>query len=246
MDHILYNTKLSISKDYMRNRIMNNLRHKKWRKSLDLFLEKVYNKLQAREVDWVIIGSVATVLQGCDVSPNDLDILVKFPESVKIISEYLEEYFHETKITRNSFQTENENDLWFSTKEKPIDISMDTWQFEWIFSRVLIEGVKVEIAHITAPKGHSMLKNGIWEAGPKIWSYIKKVTYNNYSIPVVPLEIQLGTNLNRNLKQRADTILEVLKVEPLNKELLQKVLSVERYLSIIKQMKGSLSFTKMQ
>lgn len=224
---------------------MNNLRHKKWRKSLGLFLEKVYNKLQAREVDWVIIGSVATVLQGCNVSPNDLDILVKFPESVKIISEYLEEYFHETKITRNSIQTENENDLWFSTKEKPIDICIDTWQFEWIFSRVLIEGVKVEIAHITAPKGHSMLKNGIWEAGPKIWSYIKKVPYNNYSIPVVPLEIQLSTNLNRNLKQRVDTILEVLKVEPLNKELLQKVLSVEQYSSIIKQRKGSLSFTKM-
>ena len=62
-----------------------------------------------------------------------------------------------------------------------------------------IDDFKVEAAHIEPPPGHPGAKDGvgIWEAGPEIWPYVQNVLFADYQVPVVPLEIQMGTTLQR-------------------------------------------------
>ena len=60
-----------------------------WKKALDIFLEKCYTSLKKDDIDWVMIGSVATYYQNCEIKPKDIDILVKVPKSVHFISNLL-------------------------------------------------------------------------------------------------------------------------------------------------------------
>lgn len=53
---------------------------KKLEIALDKVLETTYNALKQRNIEWVIMGSVATSLQGIDVNPADIDILMKNPK----------------------------------------------------------------------------------------------------------------------------------------------------------------------
>jgi hypothetical protein len=198
----------------------------KWKIALEQFLEKVYEKAAEKHIKWGIVGSVATYLQGCRIKPRDIDILVRKPSSVKFFADLLEDFYQE-ESDFDSITKEDTEHLWFSTNKKPVDESVDQWNFKWVFARVMINETEVEVAHITAPEGHPILTNGIWEAGTKIWPQIKRVPYLNYKIPVVPLEIQLGTNLGRGLDKRIDEILQVFKKEGYNRDLLNEALSSE-------------------
>lgn len=207
-----------------------------WELALDKVLELAYKPLTKKTFDWAIIGSVATYLQGCNISPKDLDILVKDPESVGIFASFLETFFLQEDSKLSSFLDEDSEKIWFSTEEKPVDISTDEWNFEWVFARLLIHEVEVEVAHITAPEGHSMLSSGIWEAGPKIWAHIKQVPYEQYLLPVVPLEIQLGTNLSRGLDERINKIITLFQKDGYNQKLLKQALNSEQYTVIQKKL----------
>lgn len=211
-----------------------------WQQAFDIFLERAHKKISKAEIDWAIIGSVASYLQGCKITPNDLDILVKNPENVGIIIDFLKEYYLKENSEKTTIQDESGEKLWLSSEERPVDISKDEWDFTWTFARVLIKGIKVEIAHIEAPKDHFLLTNGIWEAGPKIWSHINQMSYHGYSIPVVPLEIQLGTNISRVFQERIDAIIAVFKKEGYNEKLLNKALTIEQ----MAQINGKLSKIK--
>ncbi|NHJ86702.1 MAG: hypothetical protein FK734_14655 [Asgard group archaeon] len=204
----------------------------KWIQALNQFLGKIYQQSHMEKIDWAIIGSGATYLQGCNIKPNDIDILVKNPESVEIIAYMLEDYYKSSESKSNTIQGEESEELWLSTKDKPVDISVDDWNFKWVFSRVLIGNIKVETAHITAPQDHFLLTTGIWEAGPKIWPYIKFVNYQGYSIPVIPLEIQLATNINRGLEDRSNEIIAILKRDGFNLELLKESLTSDSFNAI--------------
>lgn len=51
----------------------------------------VANKLNEAGADWALIGSANLALQGMDVAPGDIDILVNFSEKEKIESIFSEE-----------------------------------------------------------------------------------------------------------------------------------------------------------
>ncbi len=98
-----------------------------WKTALNVYLDSTFQSLQKKKIDWAIIGSVALYLQGCNIIPKDIDILVKDPKSV-----YSFNVLHDFQKTSSidSFLQESEEELWFSTKEKPVDESVDQWRFK--------------------------------------------------------------------------------------------------------------------
>jgi hypothetical protein len=46
-----------------------------WQSVLEQVLQITYESLERNEARWAIIGSVASVLHGCLISPNDVDFL---------------------------------------------------------------------------------------------------------------------------------------------------------------------------
>jgi hypothetical protein len=208
---------------------------KGWEEALYVFLDETFDTLEENNIDWAIIGSVATYLQKCRIKPKDLDILVKEPKSVYFISELLKEFQDEKSI--ESFLEESNEELWFSSKTKLVDESVDQIGFKWVFARYLIDNTRVEIAHITAPPDFKMWTEGIWEAGPSIWPHIKKIPYIGAEIPVVPLEIQLETCLGRGLNDRVDLIISTLKKQGYDEKLMKEALDSKYYRKIIGKLK---------
>jgi hypothetical protein len=80
-----------------------------------------------------------------------------------------------------------------------------------------------------APEGFPSSEEGagIWEAGPEIWPYVRRIAFAGHPVPVVPLEIQLETNLSRGLEQRTAGTIAVLKRDGYDRELVRKALSRE-------------------
>ncbi|HUU78937.1 MAG TPA: hypothetical protein VMX55_11365 [candidate division Zixibacteria bacterium] len=203
------------------------LKTNKWQKALDVFLKNSYESLSEVNHEWSIIGSIATKLQGCDLIPNDVDILVKEPKTVHFLSNLMTDFYDDSK--RESLLNETPDNLWLSTKEQPVVESKDEWGFDWVFARWIIHNTKVEVAHLTAPEGMKEKWESIWEAGPDIWTYIRKISYGEYSLPVVPLEIQLGTSFSRGFDDRIAKIIQVLKEKGYNDDLLKTALGEKRY-----------------
>jgi hypothetical protein len=195
-----------------------------WEKCLLSLLEKIYLPLKAKNIEWAIIGSCATALQKISVVPKDIDILLKSKKDVFYFADLLTEF-----LVEKCDVDEPHNNLWQSSKKLPIYFDPpNPKEFVWTFGRWFIEDFKVEVAHIEAPENFYSTKNnvsGIWEGGSEIWAYIKEINFKNYSIPVVPLEIQLETNFNRKLTDRTDKILENFNKNGFDKKLLEFALS---------------------
>jgi len=82
---------------------------------------------------------------------------------------------------------------------------------------------------------------GIWEAGPEIWPHIRRVSFRGHRVPVVPLEIQLGTSLGRGLDQRVAEIVRVLDRDGYDEMLIGKALSPDHYESFERLISAELS-----
>lgn len=194
-----------------------------WRSTLKHLLALSAQDDSLKEIRWAIIGSVATALQGCIVSPNDIDILVDEPQGVYGFANILSSYAPPTC----DYQPGDE--AWQSSQSLLVsaDSEPDAYGYMWHFCRFSINGVKVEVAHITPPSDLKTAKDGggIWEAGPEVWSYVQKQTYQNHEVLVAPLEIQLETNLQRELNERTSEIVRVMKEQGYDKALLKKSIS---------------------
>ena len=199
----------------------------KWEKALNQFLRVTYDSLLLEKYDWAIIGSIATRFQGCELIPNDVDILVKEPKIVHFIGNLMSDFCVDSK--QESLHTETQDNLWLSSKEQPVEESKDEWGFDWVFTRWIIHKTKVEVAHITAPEGMMDKQESIWEAGPKTWKHIRKIPYGEYSLPVVPLEIQLSTNFSRGFEDRINKIIQIFIEKSYDDKLLKISLGEKLY-----------------
>jgi hypothetical protein len=113
---------------------------------------------------------------------------------------------------------------WYSSQVEPVRNGPDAYGYTWTFARWYLDGCKVEAAHITPP-AHAPAQRGIWEAGPDIWAHVQAVRWQGYIVPVAPLEIQLGTNLQRSLAERVEVIVQVLGAQGFDEPLLRQCLS---------------------
>ncbi|HUU77341.1 MAG TPA: hypothetical protein VMX55_03290 [candidate division Zixibacteria bacterium] len=194
-----------------------------WKDILTKFLDVCYELLKENNFKWAIMGSVATNLQGCDLEPNDIDILVEKPETVYFISSLFSVFFGEKK----NITPFDKNDTWISSKEQPVFRGKDQWNFRWTYAKWKIEELFIEITHKLPPENHPNKLHSIWESGPNIWPYVKDVTFGKYQIPVLPLEIQLETNFERGFNERVKQIIDIFKKQGYDQKLIKKALKEE-------------------
>lgn len=194
---------------------------KNWRSVLERVCE-MYDQADVK-IEWILVGSAGSVLQGCEMDPGDIDIYVKEPEGVAQFAELLQEFALPTRCENRSSHE------WFSSKVEPVFHETFPFGFSWSKARYIIDGVEVEVVHISDSAGipDSTTGDGIWEGGPYIWSLSKNVKIGEYTIPTVPLEIQLESNLRRNRQDRVESILTTLKNNGFDENLIQQALSTE-------------------
>ncbi len=201
--------------------------------SLSKFLEIAYEPLKKKKLNWAIMGSVASVLQGCNLDPNDIDILVEKPESVHFITSLFNDYFKEEKENKSPFV---KSKTWLSSKEQPVFEGLCQWNFKWTYAKWKINEVFIEVTLKLPPENHPTRIHSIWESGPNVWPYVKKVRFNGFHIPVIPLEIQLNTNIERGFDERIKQILLIFEKHGYDASLLDKTLS-EKYKRKLKKFK---------
>ncbi len=106
-------------------------------------LATVAEQLNRNHIEWMLLGSAATALRDAAIVPGDIDIAVLAAEDVIRAATVLP--------TPDTPEAEpDEPSAWISTAAEP------TLQFghageRWTFGGWIIDGVKVELAHIDRP-----------------------------------------------------------------------------------------------
>ena len=195
-----------------------------WEKALSTICEVFFQK--ERSLEWILVGSVGSVLQGCEITPGDIDIYVKDQESVGQFAEILQSYSLRSRVG------DRHDENWLSSVEVPIFTQTFLSGFTWTKGRWKIEGVDVEVVNISNSAGipDSQTGDGIWEGGKYIWDLYKNVSFGPYTIRTVPLEIQLESNYRRQRQERIDAIIKAMQTYGYNEELLKKALSSKHHL----------------
>ncbi|MEK5436124.1 hypothetical protein BSK65_12815 [Paenibacillus odorifer] len=192
-----------------------------WEIALSKVCELYFSSEVNSKLEWILVGSVGSVLQGCEMTPGDVDIYTKNKEGIAQFAELLKEY---SLLDKCEFP-HGEN--WLSSLEEPTYTQTFSSGFSWTKGSWIIDGFKVEVVHISNSVGipDSMDGDGIWEGGQFIWNHFRNVTIGRYTIPTVPLEIQLESNLRRQRSDRTQAIITALQKYGYDHELIEKALS---------------------
>ncbi|SDE44160.1 hypothetical protein SAMN02799630_03374 [Paenibacillus sp. UNCCL117] len=191
-----------------------------WQQALKTFTELYAESGLTNE--WIIVGSVGSVLQHAVMTPGDLDIYVRNREDVAPIAALFKKYNLKAKA-----DVAYSDPAWLSSDEEPFFTQSFSSGFTWTKGKWKIGEFQVELVHISNSAGipDSDQGDGIWEGGKYIWELAKFVDFEGGAIPVVPLEIQLESNIRRKRQDRVDAIVQALLVHGWDKKLLEKALS---------------------
>lgn len=199
-------------------------------------VEIVARKLTQAGVRFVFAGSVSSFIQGCEISPGDIDILVPESDDVHKIVFIFGNFINE-RVFLNEKETPIED--WFSTVSSPIKSFTDFADNHWTFARIMIHKMKLEIANIEPMIQNDYIQgSGFWENGPHVWEHVIFLPYKDLLLPVIPLEIQLETNMNRNLEGRIKEINRVFQNTCYNEELINYALNEENRMKLQRFQKG--------
>lgn len=113
---------------------------------------------------------------------------------------------------------------WLSSNEELYFTQTFPSGFTWMKGKWLIHSFPVEVVQISNSAG---IPEGIWEGGQYIWQYVKGVKFEEFVVPVVPLEIQLESNMRRGREDRTKSILNALQRNGYDRSLLAKALSTK-------------------
>jgi len=175
------------------------------------------------DLKWALVGSMASVIQGCDIVPGDIDIWVAREADVEQVVNCFREQLPEDAI----ITTIEEN--WVSSLTQPT-VTFQIDRSDWTLGRVYINSVKIDIAYAVIREMESYIPGmGLWENGPDIGDLIKFISVNESVIPVVPLEVQLQTNYLRGIESRIATIIDKFRTDGYDDALLRYCLEQDNY-----------------
>lgn len=198
-----------------------------WESVLDEVVGRLAGPLARAGFAWSLAGSTATAIQGCAVVPRDIDLLLKEAEGVDALATLMQRY------APRACDAIVGSEAWFSSVTKPIAAQRDSDGFRWYWGRWLVQGFKVEGAHILAPDRLQGSEPGIWENGPEIWTLHRLVRFKGHRIRVPPLEVQLATCARRGLADRVEAIVKALMRDGADPELLKRSLSGPQFRDLL-------------
>lgn len=159
--------------------------------ALTTFIEAVNHS----PVTWMLVGSMATRLQGArDIHPGDVDILIQPDTDDAPLWELA------TRLcTPVPGATPGGSDLaqFRSTVDQPL-----VRDGAWTFGRWHVKGGKLEVARIREQLDAGLLEN----QGRLTWRHRRFVTWQGYDVPVVPIEVQWATINERQQHERMHAI----------------------------------------
>ena len=171
--------------------------------ALAFILHRVYEPLEDADAEWAIIGSAASALQDIAVSPNELRIL-SAPDAFDIWSAHLWDWLDEEPDNRDPSHAR----LTLTVEHAPATIFVREPQENE--QGILLEGV-----------------------GGTLWGVVGRVRFQNWLVPVVPLEVQFATTVGRmtrnpaqrSWQQLADKMAKALYANGYYRELIEEALS---------------------
>lgn len=171
--------------------------------ALAFILHRVYEPLEDETADWAIIGSAASALQDIAVSPGELRILTE-PNALEIWSGHLWDWLDGEPDNEDPGQAK----LTLTVEHAPVTVFVrEPHENE---QGILLEGV-----------------------GGAIWGVVGRVRFQNWLVPVAPLEVQFATAVGRMLRnpsqhswqQLAGKMAHVLYANGYYRELIEEALN---------------------
>lgn len=136
-------------------------------------LQKIYEKLNGLNINWVITGSTAFIIQGVPLKPNDIDI-----QTDKEGAYQIEECFKELVKSKVCLSSNGKISSYFGCLE--------------------IDGIKVEIMGDIQKN-----INGVWEKPVDLKQYKKNIVLNGMSLPVLDLEYEYNAYMKMGRVEKA-------------------------------------------
>lgn len=171
--------------------------------ALAFILHRVYEPLEEADAEWAIIGSAASALQDIAVSPNELRIL-STPAAFETWATHLWDWLDEEPDNRDP----NSAKLTLTVEHAPATVLVrEPRENE---QGILLEGV-----------------------GGSLWGVVGRVRFQNWLVPVVPLEVQFASTVGRMVgnptqrawQQLADKMAKALYANGYYRELMEEALS---------------------
>ena len=191
-------------------------------------LQHAVVRLADTRIEWLVIGSAASALQGVEIEPRDVDLLFRTREDLMAFVRKMH------GLTPSSPEAPLSVEDWRSSQAQPIKTETFPGAFTWHKAAWDIEGVRLDATAIENNGGPDSLHgDGVWEGGDHVWSFVTRAQ----DLPVVALEVQLESCLRRDLDSRARAIAVCLQHSGYAVERLVQVLSrghlerVRKYLS---------------
>jgi len=173
-------------------------------------LRHVTTTLDGAGAPWLIVGSVASVLQGCEMTPRDLDIL----------------FTSRDDLARYAARAAS----------LALDIREERFPggFEWHKAHHQVDGFTVDAVYIASGGGIPDAPDGagVWEGGPHTWDLAGEARFGEFTVLVAPLEVQLESQLRRGCEDRAQAILAVLTRRGVDAAMLRHCLAREHYADV--------------
>jgi hypothetical protein len=177
-------------------------------------LADVAGRLNGIGVEWMLLGSAATALRGVAIVPGDIDIAIRAAEDVKRAATVLP--------TPENHEPEIDGTVdWISTVAQPALRFGDGGE-QWTFGRWIVDGVKVELAHIDSPAEAALM---LETRAPLVWDERETLSCDGQPVPTVPIEVQLATMVARQQDARIAATIAAVDVDRLNLPLLRRAIS---------------------
>ena len=191
-------------------------------------LQHAVVRLADTRIEWLVIGSAASALQGVEIEPRDVDLLFRTREDLMAFVRKMH------GLTPSSPEAPLSVEDWRSAQAQPIKTETFPGAFTWHKAAWDIEGVRLDATAIeNNGVPDSLHGDGVREGGDHGWSVVTRAQ----DLPVVALEVQLESCLRRDLDSRARAIAVCLQHSGYAVERLVQVLSrghlerVRKYLS---------------
>ncbi|TCO34438.1 hypothetical protein EV652_102504 [Kribbella steppae] len=178
-------------------------------------LATVAEQLNRNHIEWMLLGSAATALRGAAIVPGDIDIAVLAAEDVTRAATVL------PTPDAPELAEPDEPSAWISTAAEPTLQFGDAGE-RWTFGRWIIDGVKVELAHIDAPAVAGLM---IETRAPLAWQERETLHCHGHPVPSVPVEVQLATMIARQQDARITATIAAIDRTRLNVPLLRRAIS---------------------
>jgi hypothetical protein len=192
-----------------------------WQDTLRATLQKVDAPLKQQNVKWMLVGSAGLARWGVKVQPNDVDIRTQTPEGVEAFRELLITYSLPQGAVPISSALTEPLPSWRSNLDQQIAAWSEPNGGRYWLGRWPVGGGIVNVRCTIYPQWRDKL---VEYYGDPVWGLVQTARFEDWQVPVCPLEVQLAYVAKQGQADRVRAIADFLKTNQYDKQLLERAL----------------------